>query len=206
MSRWLRFLMVALGSYARPRLAPTDIAVVRAHVWPTDADLSVANNAAYLVFFEMARIEQQLRTGLARVARKKGWVAVLGSINVQFRKPLRRFQAFQVSAQLTYWDDRCLYLEQRLERAGETVATALARVMVLGRDGRVAPTAAIAEVLGSSLSAPDLPPMIASLQEAERLLREHLDEPQAEGPAGDGRAGQHADAAGEAQGGSRTAS
>jgi acyl-CoA thioesterase FadM len=187
-SRWLRFLIVALGSYSRPRLAPTDIAVVRARVWPSDADLSVANNAAYLVFFEMARIDQQLRTSLARVARKKGWVAVLGSINVQFRKPLKRFQVFEVSAKLTYWDDRWLYLEQRIERAGETVATALARVMVLGRDGRVAATA-IAEALGSSLEAPDLPPMIASLQETERLLREHLDEPRAKEPAGDGRAG-----------------
>jgi acyl-CoA thioesterase FadM len=188
-TRWLRFLIIALSSYGRPRLAPTDVAVVRSRVWPTDADLSVANNAAYLVFFEMARIDQLLRTGLARVARRRGWVAVLGSITVQFRKPLKRFQAFEVSARLIYWDDRWLYVEQRIERSGETVATALAKIMVLGRDGRVAPAAAIAEVFGSSLSAPDQPPMIVSLREAEGLLHEHLNEPRADGSAGDGAAG-----------------
>jgi acyl-CoA thioesterase FadM len=175
MARWLRFLLVGLRSIGRPRLGATETAVVSARVWPMDADASVVNNAAYLVFFEMARIDLQLRTGLARLAAKRGWAAPMASISVQFRRSLRRLQKFQVSARLVCWDDKWLYIEQRIVRRGETIASALSKVMVAGKEGRVAP-AALAAALGESLAPREIPPMIESYQHMERLIREHVDE------------------------------
>lgn len=171
MTRWVRFLLVALRSLWRPRLRPTDTSVVTARVWPTDADVSVTNNAAYLVFFEMARVDLQLRSGLARQAAKKGWAVPMASINAQFRRPLRRFQRFQVSARLAYWDDEWLYVEQRIERNGDIMATALAKSLVLGKGGRIAPRD-VATELGFSLTMTSRPPMIDRYEEAEALMRE----------------------------------
>jgi acyl-CoA thioesterase FadM len=174
MTRWMRFLLVAIRSLWRPRLRPIDTSVVMGRVWPTDADLSVTNNAAYLVYLEMGRVDLQLRTGLARVSVRNGWAAPMASIHVQFRRPLRRFQRFQVSTRLAYWDDKWLYLEQRIDRDGETVATALARSLVIGAEGRIAPLD-LAAALGFTLPRPSASPMIQQYEKAEESMREHWD-------------------------------
>ncbi len=127
MSRWMRFLLLAVGSLWRPKLRPDEESVLTLRTWLTDADISHVNNAAYLTFFEMGRIDLQLRTGFVRLAFKKGWAAPMGSIVIQFRKPLRRFQKFRLKTRLACWDDRWLYVEHRLERNRETIASALSR-------------------------------------------------------------------------------
>jgi len=168
-TRWIRFLLVAVRSLWRPRLEPTDTALVVGRVWPTDVDVSATNNAAYLVFLEMARIDLLLRTGLARVSVRKRWAAPMASIHVRFRKALRRFQKFQASARLVYWDQKWLYLEQRIERDGEVVATAFAKFVVLSADGPVAPMD-LATALGASLVAPPKPAVVEHYEAAERQM------------------------------------
>jgi len=175
MLRWVRFSLVALRSLQRPKLGPLDASIVSGRVWPTDADLSVVNNAAYLVYFEMGRIDLQLRTGLAGLALRKRWAAPIASIHVQFRKPLQRFQRFTVSTRMVSWDDRWLYLEQRIDRRGETVATALLKALIIGKAGRVAPADAATE-LGFTLAASARPPGIDRYEQAETVLNE-LTEP-----------------------------
>jgi acyl-CoA thioesterase FadM len=151
------------------RLRPDEESILTLRVWPTDADISVANNTAYLAYFEMARVDLQLRTGFARLAFETGWSAPLASIAVVFKRPLRRFQKFRVTARLAYWDERSLYVEQRLERNGETIAAALARSVILGKEGRIAPAAAIS-ALGYALKSPSPPALIEKLREAETLM------------------------------------
>lgn len=173
MTRWLRFLLVTLRSWWLPRLEPDGTSVLTARVWPTDVDFSVANNAAYLVFFEMGRVDLQLRTGFARLAAKKGWALPMASLNVQFRKPLRRFQKFTVRARLLYWDDKWVYVEHRMTRKGETVATALSKSVPFGKEGPIPPLEVLA-ALGKPLPRPATPPMIERYEEAEKLMRDHV--------------------------------
>jgi len=168
-TRWLRFLLVALRSLWRPRLGASDTALVTGRVWPTDADVSATNNAAYLVFLELARIDLMLRTGLARAAIRARWALPMASIHVRFRRALRRFQSFQVSARLVYWDEKWLYLEQRIEREGSVMATACAKFVVLGAAGPVRP-AELAASLGSPLAAAPRPPWVEHYEEAERRM------------------------------------
>jgi acyl-CoA thioesterase FadM len=174
MTRWMRFLLVAVRSLWRPRLGPTDTSLVTGRVWPTDVDVSATNNAAYLVFLEMGRVDLQLRSGLARLAARKGWTAPMASVNVQFRKPLRRFQRFRVSTRLAYWDDRWLYVEQRIDRNGETIAAALTKSLVIGAQGRIAPLD-LAAALGFTLPRPSPPPVIQQYEKVDELMRERAD-------------------------------
>jgi len=157
---------------------------VTARVWPTDADLSVVNNASYLVFFEMGRIDLQLRTGLIRLAAERGWSALTASLDVQFRKPLRRFQKFRVNTRLLGWDDRWLYVEQQIVRNRETVATALSKSLLIGSEGRISP-ASLATAMGMPATSPGMPVHVATYREAEKLERAHHESAWTLGASGD---------------------
>jgi acyl-CoA thioesterase FadM len=174
MTRWPRFAWIALRALGRARLRPTETSTIVARVWPTDVDLTATNNAAYLIYFEMGRLDLQLRTGMARLAARRGWAAPLAAIHVQFQRPLRRFQRFRVSTRLAFWDERWLFLEQRIDRAGETVATAISKSVVIGREGRVAPADVAAE-LGSPLGTAVPSETVALLDGADRAMRERAE-------------------------------
>ena len=174
MSRWIRVLLLAVHSFWRPTLRPDEESVLTMRTWPTDADISVVNNAVYLTFFEMGRIDLQLRSGLAKLAFKRGWAAPMSSIIVQFRKPLKRFQKFRLTARLAYWDDKWLYVEHRIERNSETIASALSKSVIIGKEGRITPSEAMS-ALGYSVASPPMPPIIEKFREEEELMREQAD-------------------------------
>jgi hypothetical protein len=90
---------------------------------------------------------------------------------VLFKKPLRRFQRFRLTARLAYWHDKWLYIEHRLVRDHETIAAALSKSMIFGKDGLIAPVAAIS-ALGYSVPQPPMPAMIEKFREGEMLMRE----------------------------------
>jgi acyl-CoA thioesterase FadM len=171
MVRWIRILLVVLGSIWRAKLGPDGQSVLNLRVWITDADFFAVSVGAYLTYFEMGRVDLQLRTGFARLAMKMRWFAPTRSIVVEYWKPLRRFQRFQVFVKVLYWDDRWVYTEERIERNGSSIATALCKSTVLGRAGRIAP-AAVASALGFESVPPSQPLLVRKLQEAEELMRE----------------------------------
>jgi acyl-CoA thioesterase FadM len=143
--RWARFLLVAIGSLWRPKLRPDEQSVLDLRVWLTDVDLSVANNAAYFVYFELGRLDLQLRNGFAKMAAKNGWFAPMRSMVVEYWKPLKRFQKFRLVTKVLSWDDDWIYFDHRIERNGVCIASAFCKSMVLGRSGRIAPTAVALE-------------------------------------------------------------
>lgn len=173
MSAWLRVLLTVISSFRRKRLKPDEESILSFRVWPTDADVSVMNNAKYLTIMEMGRIDLMLRTGFLKLSREKRWSAPLASITVQFKKPLKRFQRFRLRTSLAYWDGGCVYVKHLMEADGETAAIGIARIVILGREGRVSPSEAL-EALGYTNRSPSIPPFIESLEKSERLMRRSL--------------------------------
>jgi len=171
--RWARFLFVAIGSLWRPRLRPDGQSVLDLRVWVTDADLSFVNNAAYFVYFELGRLDLQLRTGFARIAVKNGWFVPMRSIVVEYWRPMKRFQKFRLMTKVLYWDDEWIYFHHRIERNGVHIASAFSKSMVIGKSGRIAPPA-IALELGYEDAAPMPPSFIGKFQEGEDLMRKHV--------------------------------
>jgi Thioesterase-like superfamily len=98
----------------------------------------------------------------------------MSSIIVQFRKPLKRFQKFRLTARLAYWDDKWFYVEHRIERNSETIASALSKSVIIGKQGRIAPSEAIS-ALGYSIASPPMPTIIEKFREGEKLMRERAD-------------------------------
>jgi len=173
MTRWLRFLLTMLRSITKPRLRVDQESSLDLRVWPTDADLSLMNHAGYLTVMEQGRVDLMVRTGFLRFLLRRHWSAVLASITVQFRRPLRRFQRFRLRTRLVCWDEQWIYLEHRIDRGNEFVASGLAKNVILGPQGRLRP-ADVLTAFGRSVAAPPVPHMVQTLREGERLMNERV--------------------------------
>jgi acyl-CoA thioesterase FadM len=173
MSRWIRFVLTVLRSMFKPRLGADQESRLTFHVWPTDADLSLMNHASYLTIMEQGRIDFILRTGILRLMLRHHWTALLGSITVQYRSPLRRFQRFQLRTRVVCWDEKWIFLEHQISRQSRIVAGALAKITFVAREGRIAPAEAL-RAFGVAVASPPVAAMVRSLQAGEQQLHERV--------------------------------
>jgi acyl-CoA thioesterase FadM len=173
MTRWVRFVLTVIRSMFKPRLRADRESRLTFRVWPTDADLSLMNHASYLTIMEQGRVDFILRTGIMRLMLRHRWSALLGSITVQYRSPLRRFQRFQLRTRVVCWDDQWVFLEHQISRESRIVAGGLAKIAFLGRDGRIAPVEAL-RAFGVTIASPPVAAVVRSIQEGERLLYERV--------------------------------
>jgi len=92
---------------------------------PTDLDLLLhVNNGKYLSILDLARADLVLRSKAFGVLRKKGYIPVVATAIVQFKRSLRLFDAFQVESRIIGWDSRAFLMQHRFLRAAETIAIA----------------------------------------------------------------------------------
>lgn len=173
MTRWLRVLLTVVRSWRLPRLRIDQESDLSFRVWPTDADISLMNHAAFLTIMEQGRIDFLFRTGLIRLFRRRHWTALLGSMTVQFRSPLRRFQRYRLATRVTCWDADWFYLEHRVSRADTLVACALAKIAFVSAAGRIRPAEALL-AFGVALPDAPVPSMVPALQEGERLMHDRI--------------------------------
>jgi acyl-CoA thioesterase FadM len=134
MNLWLRLLLLLACSPFRPRLAdPLGISRLRLRVWLNDLDINGhMNNGRYWTIFDLGRIDLILRTGLSRVARKKGWLPVMRSGAIRFRRELRLFQPFVLETKLLAWTGTRLIIEQRVLTGSDSGVVATRALVLAG--------------------------------------------------------------------------
>lgn len=159
MNLWLRLLRIIIGALFGRRLGFFETSELSFRVWPHDLDLNVhMNNARYLALMDLGRADLIIRVGLHRVMMRESWQAVIGATNVRFRRPLKPFQRFRLTTRLLCWDDRWLYLEQRITTPdGALACAAVVKAVFIRKGARVPPaeTAARAGLAGPSPAAPE---------------------------------------------------
>ena len=128
MSRWLRILFILSGARFRKKINPDEEISLNFRVRISDVDLSIMSNTAIVAITELGRWDYAVRTGFLKYAWQNKLYLPLASISAQFRKPLKRFQKFQLRTQLIYWDEKWIYMSHRIVRKGKTIAVALAKV------------------------------------------------------------------------------
>ena len=97
-------------------------------VLPIDLDLYFhMNHAKYFNYLEAARWDLQVRSGFLKLALKKGWIGPLGHVQVDFLRPLKLFQKFEITTQFVRFDEKWLYIVQRIWSKDKEVARALVR-------------------------------------------------------------------------------
>lgn len=173
MTRWARFVLTVLRSMLKPRLRIDQESQLTFRVWPTDAHLALMNHANYLTLMEQGRVDFIVRSGFMRFLVHRHWSAVLGSVTVQYRAPLRRFQKARLGTRIVCWDDKWIFLEHRLTRANDVVASGIAKIAILAPTGHLRPAEALS-TFGFPVAAPPVPEVIVALQEGERLMHRRM--------------------------------
>ena len=169
MNRWLRTLITCIRAQFRKKINPDEETSLNFRVWISEVDLSIMNNAAMLSITEMGRIDLAIRTGFLKHAWKNRLYFPLASISAQFRRPLKRFQKFQLKTQLIYWDEKWIYISQRAVREGKTIAVALAKCTVK-KGTEIIPFESIIHKLDLEMKPKSRPEMIDRFESGENLF------------------------------------
>ena len=108
MGRWWRLLIIYISAMFRKKIHVTDVCTLPFRVWPQEADKKYMNNASYWTITEMGQMDFLFRTGFYKICRQKKWIPLVGSRKMVYKKPLKRFERFQLRSQVYYCDDKWL--------------------------------------------------------------------------------------------------
>jgi acyl-CoA thioesterase FadM len=144
-------IYVFLASFSKERLpAGAADSILKLIVLPNDLDINLhVNNGRYLTLCDLTRIDMFIRTGLAKVMIKKGWIPIVAEHTMTYRKPLKVFQRFELKGSLTHWDEKFFYMTHTFTRDGIIVAEGTSKGTIRARAG-VVPPAGVIEAVKSS--------------------------------------------------------
>src|ERR1700682_5304210 len=126
-------LFFALCSRRRDVFAESRL---RLRVWPNDCDLNFhLNDGRYVSLAGLWRVDLLARSGLLRIARKRGWFPVVGSATIRYRKSLLPFERFTLRSRLVAWDEKWFYIEHLFERGDGSIGARLIVRTVLRTKG-----------------------------------------------------------------------
>jgi acyl-CoA thioesterase FadM len=180
MTRWLRILMIIIRARLRKKISPDEEISLNFRVWPTDVDLTIMNNTAMLAITEFGRWDYAVRTGFLKYAWKNKFYLPLASISAQFKRPLKRFQKFQLTTKISYWDENWIYVSHRIVRKQKTIAVALAKVTFKKGRERI-PFERVISDFNWELEPEMRPEMIDAFEKGEACLLESCEASQVDG-------------------------
>ncbi len=137
MIRWFRLLIIFVSAYSHRKILPTDTSNLSFRVWPLEADKKYMNNASFWTITEMGQMDFFFRTGLYKQCRRRRWFPLVGSQKMVYKKPLKRFDRYQLKSKIIFYDDKWLYFEQTFIRKGQLIANSLIKVIFRGKDGNI---------------------------------------------------------------------
>jgi acyl-CoA thioesterase FadM len=171
MNLYFRLLKIILLWIVFPvRRGILDETVVRFRVWPNDLDLNFhMNNGRYLTLLDLGRLDLLMHNGSIRHLFKRKWYPVLASCHVRFRRPLNLFQKFEIRTRIVTWDEKWIYLEQRMLRNGQVAMHAYLKGVFMARGEGSVPITRLLDLMGIRQEAPAMPAGLAAWKEAESI-------------------------------------
>lgn len=186
MNLWLRLIGFFICVWSRPKLnSLVGKSALSFRVWPSDLDLSFhMNNGRYLTLMDLGRLDFMVRTGLAREVLRYGWMPVVSTGLVRYRRELRCFQPFVLETLIIDWDETHVLFEHRFifskgERAGDVAAYCLIRAGLYDKTaGAFVPVERLIDLVGlqpesggEAIAKPDYPEA-RQFKDAEGMLYE----------------------------------
>ena len=167
---FIRLFYTLLVASFRPRISFFDNAVTTLRVWPNDLDINLhVNNGRYLTLMDIGRFDLCWRSGLLQAALKRGWLPVVGTAQVTFKKSLKPFQKFELHTKMLWWDGKWFYIEHAFYSGGDLYARALIKGVFRSK-GKNVPIKTIAEAMGIDLPFPECPQVIVDWNSFEKSL------------------------------------
>lgn len=156
MNLFLRLFYVLIASFFRPRLAIGNaVSDIQLMTFPNDLDINLhVNNGRYLTLCDLNRVDLFIRTGLARVMIKQGWMPIIAEHTMVYRKSLGAFRKFQAKLEVTHWDEKYFFMQHCFSVDGKIIAEGTSKGVVKGKQGVVPPDTVVAAVLAANGGAP----------------------------------------------------
>ena len=85
-------------------------------------------NSKYFYYMDFIRLEILFRSDLYANTMKKGMFPVLGSQKIIYKKPLKRWNKFDITLVIEGWDDQWVYHRQVFKRNQEVYAIGITKV------------------------------------------------------------------------------
>lgn len=155
MNLFFRLFYVIFLSMFRPRLsvgkATSELTLL---TFPNDLDINFhVNNGRYLTLCDLNRVDLFMRTGLAQVMLRRGWIPIIAEHTMNYRRPLGVFKRFKATMHLTHWDEKYFFMTHCFSMNGKTIAEGTSKGVVRGKLGVITPADVIAAVLAARVSA-----------------------------------------------------
>jgi acyl-CoA thioesterase FadM len=132
----------AIGHYDVGRLAMRTL--------PTDLDLNRhMNNGVYLSILDLGRFDLLIRNGIWEILQGRGWYPVVVSESITFRKSLTLWQKFVIETRVSGYDDKAVFVDQRIVVKGEIYAQAVIRARFLKKSGGTVSVAELIDAIGT---------------------------------------------------------
>ncbi len=156
MNLYFRLLLFLFFGVFKKRIAPINHEVsTELRVLPNDLDFNWhMNNGRYLSAMDLARFDFMFKAGFFWTAVKNRWFPVLGAAEMQYWRPLRPFQKFQIVTKLEYWDRKWFVISHRFESKGKLIAHGRVRGLFKGPKGNIPPSELL-KVLGAEHLTPN---------------------------------------------------
>lgn len=147
--RFARLLRIRLAARRRPPLEVTGVSTVHDRVWLTDLDeLRHMNNGVYLSLLDHARLDLMLRSEVWGRLRAAKVYPVVSAQSIAYRSSLELGQRFRIESRIAGYDDRSVYLEQRVVSRDEIAARAFVQGRFLRDAGGVVPIDEVGRIVG----------------------------------------------------------
>lgn len=148
-----RMMYVLLLSFFRERLAAgATESRLRLRTLPNDLDINMhMNNGRYLTICDLNRVDLFIRSGLAKLMIKRGWMPVVAEHTMSYKRPLKLFECFEVSLALTHWDEKFFYMTHTFTSGDRVVAQGTSKAALRSKEGVLKPDdviTALAEYTG----------------------------------------------------------
>lgn len=121
MNLYIRLIYTVFISWWQGRARIDETMVLRFRTWPHDLDLNLhMNNGRYLTLMDLGRMQLLARAGLLAKVVSRGWMPMIGEVQMRWRRALAPFQAFELRTRLVSWDEKWFFIEQSFY-VGETL-------------------------------------------------------------------------------------
>lgn len=140
MNLYLRLLIIIFTGIWRKPMQPLDTSILNLHVLLNDLDLNRhMNNGRFLTIMDLGRMDLLKRTGMLSLAIKNKWMPIVGNATIDFKRPLKLWQKYELHTRVSGWDEKWIYLDQTFYSRNKVVAIGKIKGLLRGKDGNIPP-------------------------------------------------------------------
>ena len=140
MNLYFRLFIILFKCRWQKPLQPLDTSIITLHVLLNDLDLNWhMNNGRFLTIMDLGRMDLLKRTGTLDLAIKNKWMPIVGTATIDFQRPLKLWQKYELHSRICGWDEKWIYLEQTFYSNEKVIAIGKIKGLLRGKDGNIPP-------------------------------------------------------------------